>query len=150
MPKWVDCPFYKYDLHNHIICEDSKVKFKSRVELRHHMKKYCGDVKEYKNCQVAMKLEQEWEGSMNPELMKELEAYRHRDSARERQIMELKNRIHIRDAKLEASEMYIKALMMRLKTKTVIIKNSELVKAHKTKMNCIMNENDYRFELVED
>lgn len=61
MPKYVACPFYRYDRKCKIVCEDMTLIFADRGELRRYLEERCGSIKGYKRCVLARKTSDKYE-----------------------------------------------------------------------------------------
>ena len=55
MPKYVACPFYRYDKGCKLVCEDMTIVFRDREQLKKYLNERCGSIKGYQRCVLAQK-----------------------------------------------------------------------------------------------
>jgi len=123
--KKIECPFYKYDKNRMIKCEDNRTEFDSRAELLEHRIKYCGDVKEYRSCITAQRLENKaTEGRRWEMIVKD----------RERRIQSLRSKLEIAEAKASGGEAVIRALLTKLGTESIVLTRADLKNAKDKKV----------------
>lgn len=61
MAKYVNCPFYRYDTGQNILCEGKAMHFNDRGVLKRYRARYCGHIKDWKECRVARELLKKYE-----------------------------------------------------------------------------------------